>query len=386
MIPLAIPNLGGKERAYLEECIDTGFVSSVGPFVDRFEKDMAALSGARFCVSTSSGTTALHLALVGVGVGRDDLVVLPTYTFIASANAISHCGATPWLFDVARESLTLDVDLLERALARETERRDGAVIHRVSGRRVAAIMPVFTMGLPPDMDRLVPLAAEYGLPIIGDGAAALGALHRGRKIGACGAQAVGISFNGNKTFTTGSGGAIVTDDEALGRKLKHLCTTARQGDRYHHDIVGFNYRMSNVEAALGCAQLERADDFLAVKRRVAARYNAFAAADPRVEPFPEPDYARHCWWFSGVILRPGVDPATVLRALRDNGVGARPFWEPMHDQPPYAAAPRTPTPVADDIAPRVVILPSSTNITDAELDRVETALAAALDAAQPGGR
>lgn len=386
MIPLAIPNLGGNERAYLNQCIDEGFVSSVGEFVNRFERDVAALAGAQYGVATSSGTTALHLALVGVGVGRDDLVVLPTYTFIASANAISHCGATPWLFDVARDTLTLDIELLARTLERETEKRDGAVFHRGSGRRVAAIMPVFTMGLPPDMDRLVPLADHYGLPIVGDGAAALGALHRGRKIGACGARAVGISFNGNKTFTTGSGGAIVTGDAELAAKLKHLCETARQGDRYRHDVVGFNYRMSNVEAALGCAQLERANEFLAVKRKVAARYNAFAAADRRVEAFPEPDYAQHCWWFSGVILRPGVDPAVVLRTLRENGVGARPFWEPMHDQPPYVAAPRTPAPVADDIAPRVVILPSSTHITDAELDRVETALAAALDAAQPGGR
>lgn len=378
MIPLAIPNLDGNERRYLNECVDTGFVSSVGAFVDRFERDVASLAGSAHAIATSSGTTALHLALVGAGVGRDDLVILPTYTFIASANAISHCGASPWLIDVVEDGWTLDPDLVSAALAQETERRGDALMHRATGRRVSAIMPVFTMGVAPDMDRFAELARNYGLKLIADGAAALGSRYKGRELGASGALATGVSFNGNKTFTTGSGGAILTNDDALAVRLKHLCTTARLPGGYMHDQVGFNYRMSNIEAAVGCAQLERAEAFLAAKKRAAERYRRFALADGKLGAFPEPAYAQHCWWFSGVLLEPGLDATKVQEALRAGGVDSRPFWTPMHHQPPYRDCPRRLSGVADAIAPRMIVLPSSTDITDAQLDTVEGALAAAL--------
>jgi hypothetical protein len=201
MIPLAIPNLAGNEAKYLQECVETNFVSSIGPFVIRFEEMVATAAGARFAVATSAGTTGLHAALAAVGVTRDDLVILPSFTFIASANAIAHCGAMPWLFDVDAGSWTLDGEAVARALAGETERRDGRLVHKGSGRRVAAMMPVFTLGMPADMDRLTALAREYRLPLVVDAAPALGARYKGRAVGALGADLTVFSFNGNKTVT-----------------------------------------------------------------------------------------------------------------------------------------------------------------------------------------
>ena len=227
MIPLAVPNLGGNEARYLQECVETNFVSSVGPFVDRFEAMVAEASGASHAVATSSGTTGLHAALTALGVGRDDLVVLPSFTFIASANAISHCGATPWLLDVCGDSWTLDVAQLARVLETQAERRDGDLVHRESGRRVAALMPVYTLGLPAEMEPLVRVAMRHGLPVVADAAAALGARYRGRAVGALGADLSVFSFNGNKTVTAGGGGVVVGEDEALCARVRHLTTTAR---------------------------------------------------------------------------------------------------------------------------------------------------------------
>ena len=291
MIPLAIPNLSGNESRYLQECIDTAFVSSVGPFVDRFEHAVAKAAGAAHAVATASGTSGLHAALVAVGVGRDDLVVLPSWTFIASANAIHQCGATPWLFDVSAESWTLDPDQLAQAIDGETERRDGCVLHRPTGRRVAAIMPVHTLGLPADMDPIAKTAADTGLPIVADAAAALGARYRGAPIGLANADLSVFSFNGNKTATSGGGGAVTGADERLCAQLRHLTTTARCSADYRHDVAGFNYRMTNLQAAVGVAQLERIDALVAAKRRIARLYDAELAGLDGVSPFPQPGWA-----------------------------------------------------------------------------------------------
>ncbi|MDX2158265.1 MAG: aminotransferase class I/II-fold pyridoxal phosphate-dependent enzyme [Hyphomicrobiaceae bacterium] len=379
MIPIAVPNLSGREREYLNQCIDTEFVSSVGPFVDRFEKMAGELSGGVHAIATSSGTTALHAALVGAGVEPGDLVVLPTYTFIASANAINQCGATPWLVDVSAESWTLDADLVAAAFREEVERIDGAARHLPTGRRIGAIMPVYTMGTPADMDAIASVAETYGIPVVADGAAAMGATYKGRPLGRMGAIATGVSFNGNKTFTCGSGGVILTPDATLARKLKHLTTTAREPGRYRHDVAGFNYRMSNLEAAVGCAQLEQFESFLARKRKIADRYSRIASRnDIPARAFPSPDWARHSWWFSGLVLDQGIDTSAVIDVLRKAGIGALPFWEPMHLQPPYADAPRYLNGVSEDLAPRVLVLPNSTSLSDADLDKVEAAVVAAL--------
>ena len=369
MIPLAIPNLSGNEARYLAECVESNFVSSVGPFVERFETLVAESSGAPNAVATCSGTTGLHVALVALGVGRDDLVILPSLTFIASANAIAHCGAAPWLIDVCEASWTLDPKLVERALEKETERRGDAIIHRESGRRVAAIMPVYTLGMPADMDPIIATARRYQLPVVADAAAALGAEYRGRRIADLGADLSVFSFNGNKTVTAGGGGAVAGDDVQLCQRVKHLSTTARAGEDYDHDAIGFNYRMTNIQAAVGCAQLERLDDLVAAKRRIAEVYNDALAALPGVRAFPAPSWARSACWFSGVLLERS-EAADAVSAMRELGIGCRPFWKPIHLQRPYADAPHGGVGVCEEIYRKILTLPCSTNLTSEEQEEV----------------
>lgn len=368
-IPLCVPDLSGREAEYLRQCIESTLVSSVGPFVGRFESMVAAAAGAPAAAATSSGTAGLHVALVAMGVRRDDLVILPTYTFIASANAISHAGATPWLLDIDPSSWTLAPELLRRQLERETRREGAQLVHIATGRRVAAVMPVHTLGMPADMDGLVAIAREFGLVVVADAAAALGVRYRDVAIGAAGADLSVFSFNGNKTVTTGGGGAVV-GAAAVVERVRHLSTTARCGAEYDHDAVGFNYRMTNIEAAVGCAQLERLDTLLAAKRSIDRRYRVELHHLPSMEFFPQPDWGESACWFSGVVA-PDAGAAKALRArLNEARIDARPFWKPMHHQAPFRAAPAAPTPVADALWARVVTLPCSSNLTESQQTRV----------------
>lgn len=372
MIPLAIPNLGGREADYLQECVSSTFVSSIGPFVDRFEQEVANAAGTDRAICTTNGTCGLHLALTAVGVERDDLVILPSYTFIASANAVSHCGAMPWLIDVSADSWNLDPERLKTALTRDCEMRSGDCIHQPTGRRVRAIMPVHGLGHPADMDPIVAVSRDYGLKIVADGAAALGARYKDRPIGALGADLTVFSFNGNKTITTGGGGAVVGDGETLIQHARHLSTTARNGPGYDHDEVGFNYRMTNLEAAVGCAQIERLDEFVTRKRQIRRRYDEAFAGLSGVGRFPDTDWAETVDWLSGVRLSSQhvPDRAGIREELRRRGVDARPFWKPIHLQKPYQTAPRDAVDVADSLWDEVLPLPCSTGLSDAEQDTV----------------
>ena len=371
MIPLAVPDLSGNEARYLQDCIASTYVSSIGPFVDRFESMISEAAGTGAAVATSSGTAGLHVALVAVGVQHNDLVILPSFTFIASANAIAQCGAEPWLFDVTAESWTLDPDLLRARLETET-RAEGAGgigrIHIPSGKRVAAIMPVHTLGLPADMDAIADIARSFGIPTVADAAPAIGATYKGRPMGQCGANLSVFSFNGNKTVTSGGGGAVIGDDGEALALVRHLSSTARTGTGYDHDRAGFNYRMTNLQAAVGCAQMERLDDLVAAKRRIRRAYEDAFAHLSEAENFPSPDWAESACWFSGVTWHSDAD---ALRAkLREAGVDAKPFWKPVHLQKPYAASPRTELDVTEDIWRRIVILPCSSNLTDGDLAHV----------------
>lgn len=367
MIPLAIPNMCGNEAKYLQECVDTNFVSTAGPFVPRFEEMVAKLTGAEFGVATSSGTTGLQLALLAVGVGRDDLVILPSWTFIASANAIAHCGALPWLFDVAQDSWTLDIDLIATSLDADAEKRDGDVYHKPTGKRIAAIMPVFTLGMPADMKRLIPLAQKWGLPVVADAAAALGAKIEEKEIGELGADLTVISFNGNKTLTCGGGGAVVGNNQELCDRVKHLSTTARVGMDYDHDAVGFNYRMTNVSAAIGCAQLENAEILIAAKQKIAKRYNDEFGELSGLSLFPEPEWAKSAHWFSGIqIVAPYISVIDLVNTLQEQGIGTRNFWKPMHHQAPFKDVPVSSMDVTEALWPRILTLPCSTNLTSSE--------------------
>lgn len=373
MIPLAAPDLSGNEARYLQDCITSTYVSSVGPFVDQFESMVAAAAGSEAAVATCSGTAGLHVALVAVGVRRDDLVVLPSFTFIASANAIAQCGAEPWLFDVAAESWTLDPILLRTRLETETRSEGGERIHRSSGKRIAAIMPVHTLGLPADMAPIVEIARDMGIPIVADAAPAIGATYKSQPLGQFGADLSVLSFNGNKTVTSGGGGAVIGDDGKAMHLVRHLSSTARTGADYDHDLAGFNYRMTNLQAAVGCAQMERLDELVAAKRRIRRAYEDAFSHVSDAESFPSPDWAESSCWFSGVAWR--SDPDALRAELSDAGVNARPFWKPVHLQKPYAASHRTGQDVTEDIWRRIVILPCSSNLADDDLARVINCIA-----------
>ncbi len=370
MIPLAVPNLAGNERAYLNQCIDSTFVSSVGPFVNRFEGMVGHAAGCDYAVATSAGTTGLHAALVAVGVKPGDLVIIPSLSFIATANAVAHTHAQPWILDIDRESWTLCPTKLDRALQEETVRDgEGIVRHKSTGQRVAGIVPVYTLGLPADMDPIIKLAREFGLAVVADGAAALGARYKGRSLGQLGANLTMFSFNGNKTVTAGGGGAVCGNDESLLALVRHLTTTGRVGADYDHDMVAFNYRMTNIQAAVGCAQMELLPRFLARKRAISAFYADAFSALPGLSPFPAPNFTESACWFSGFLLQDS-NASTLRTRLRLQGVDARPFWKPLHLQKPFAGCLRGDMSVSENVWQRIITLPCSTGISDDELAKV----------------
>jgi len=378
-IPLAVPSLGGNASRYVQQCLDDNQVSSVGPFVERFERAFAEAVGARHAVACASGTAALHVALrlTGAGPGRD--VAVPAFTFIASANAVSYTGARAWLVDSEPHSWNLDAARLHDAVCARAAR--GAALP-------VAIQPVHVLGVPADLEPLLDLRARYGIPLVEDAAEALGASWTagplaGRQVGTVG-DAGCFSFNGNKVITTGGGGMVVTDDAELARRARHLTTQAKlPGPGYHHDEVGYNYRLPNLAAALGLAQLERLPELLAAKRRIAARYDAALAGLPLTRS-PRPRGTEPSAWLYSVLLRHGADPGEVVAALAGRGVTARRVWPPLFRQAPYAEAPRLGGQVADELFARGLSLPSSADLDPADQDRVIAALSALLSPVRAG--
>lgn len=372
MIPLAVPDLTGNERTYLNDCIDTNFVSSVGAYVDRLEKMTADICRSKYAVAVSSGTTGLHLALHGYGVCPGELVIIPSFTFIATANAVRHCGAKPWVTDISPDSWTMDAAQLERELFVKTKRIGSELIHVQSGQRIAAIVPVYTLGNIPDMKRIMKIAGTYRLPVIADAAAAVGAKYRGREIGEISDCAV-LSFNGNKTVTAGGGGAIAGNDEAMMCRLRHLSTTARVNAEYDFDMVGYNYRMTNLQAAVGCAQLERVEKLVEKKRYIRRKYRELLDEVSGISFFPEAEDNTSSCWFSGIVIQNGN--LNCLREicvrLKNRGIEARTFWKPVHLQKPYSDIVRADSlDVTESIWDKILTLPCSVNITDEEIYEV----------------
>lgn len=362
-VPLCEPCLTGRERDYLAECLDANFVSSVGPFVDRFEAAFARYVGTRFAVATCNGTAAIHVALRLAGVGPGDEVLVSTLTFIASVNPIAYLGATPVFVDSESATWNLDPHLL----ADEVNRRARL------GRTPKAILPVHLYGRPADLAPILAVAAEHGIPVIEDAAESLGATYHGRQAGSFG-QTGCFSFNGNKVITCGGGGMVVTDDEALASRAKHLTTQAKlPGAEYRHDDVGYNYRLTNVQAALGLAQLEQLDEFLAHKRLIANRYDRALANVPGVVVPNDSAVCRSSHWMYAVLIRPdatGMDRDGVLRALDREGIQARPVWTPIHEMPMYAECARAGGAVAEEISRLGLCLPSSVSLTESDQQRV----------------
>ncbi|MBI3565965.1 MAG: LegC family aminotransferase [Elusimicrobia bacterium] len=370
------PVFAGNEWAYVKECLDTGWVSSAGRFVDRFEAELARLSGTKHAVAVVNGTAALDLALKLVGVKAGDEVLVPSLTFIATVNAVAYQGATPLFLDVEEATFGLDPDALGAYLARETEVRGGACVRRASGRRIAACVPMHALGHPVRLEPLLAACAARGIPVVEDAAESLGSSYRGRPLGGFGRVGT-LSFNGNKIATTGGGGALVTDDPALARLAKHLSTTAKSdADAFWHDEVGYNYRLPNINAALGCAQIEQLDGFVARKRAIAAVYREELAGSA-LRTVWEPEGARSNFWLNTVLTPSPEAQVRVLAALKERGFGARPLWAPAHRQPMFAAHPRAELPVTDRLWRTAVNLPSSANLADDEVREVARAAAAA---------
>lgn len=379
-IPLAVPNLTGNERAYLNECIDTTYVSSVGPFVERLECDAAEVTGAAGAVATSAGTTALHTALLVCGVRPGDLVIVPSFTFIASANAVRHAGAYPWLMDISPETWCIDPGQVRCELESGCVMRNGQTFHVATGRRVSSIMPVYTLGNMPDMDGLRQIADEWNLRIVADAACAIGMTYEGGGLARL-ADLSCISLNGNKTVTAGGGGLIVGMDKALLGEAHHLTTTARVWPDYDFDRVGYNYRLTNLQAAVAVAQIERLDAFVSRKREVHKVYAEAFKDIPAVSPFPVSSPGESTCWFSGIVLDDEVSARSLVQQLNDEGVGARTFWKPVHLQSPYAACLRSKSLLTTEgLWGRIVTLPCSTGITDEELARVIETVRSALHA------
>ncbi len=365
--PIALhePRFGGREIEYVTECIRTGWVSSAGAFVDRFEEEIARYTGARHAVLTVNGTAALHIALLMAGVRPDDEVIVPALTFVATANAVRYCAAVPHFADSDERTLGIDPGKLAAHLAQTTEIRGGTCINRETGRRIAAVVPMHTFGHPVDMDPLLETCRGYGIPVVEDAAESLGARYAGRHTGTLGLLGV-VSFNGNKVITTGGGGAVLTGDAEIARATRHATTTAKllHPWEFRHDQVGYNYRMPNLNAALGCAQLEQLPVFLEAKRALAARYAGAFSRVAGVRFFTEAPGVTSSHWLNAIILDPEHAEARdrIIAALHEERIQVRPAWTPMPRLPMYQGCPAMDLATAESLFARVINLPSSAHL------------------------
>ena len=373
MIALHEPCLRGNEGRYLQECVATNFVSSVGPFVTRFEEQFAAYVGSRFAVATSSGTAALHTGLRLLGVGPGDTVLVSTLTFVASVNPIVYQFGIPVFVDAEPETWNLDPTLVVEDVEWRVRR----------GRPPKVILPVHVLGRPANLRPILDVAARHRIPVLEDAAESLGATIDGRHVGTLGDIGC-FSFNGNKTLTSGGGGMLVTDDEALARRARHLTTQARvPGEAYFHDEIGYNYRMTNLQAAVGLAQLEQLPGFLARKKEIAARYAADLADVPGITLPHELPWGEASWWLYAILIDPaiaGSDWKHVLRVLADGGIQSRPLWVPIHMMEIYRGHERLGGHKAEWLFERGLCLPSSAGLLPTDQERVIRALRKALNA------
>jgi aminotransferase in exopolysaccharide biosynthesis len=365
--PVALhePHFAGNEWAYLKECLDSTYVSSVGKFVDRFEADLAAYTGAKHAVAVVNGTAALHVALCLAGVQPGDEVLIPALTFVATANAVTYCSAIPHFVDSEERTLGLDPQALREYLHDITEVRSGQCLNRSTGRVIRVLVPMHTFGHPVDIEGVLAVARDFHLALVEDAAESLGSTVHGRHTGTFGLMGT-LSFNGNKTITTGGGGAILLNAPELARRAKHLTTTAKVPHRwdYVHDEIGYNYRLPNLNAALGCAQLEQLSGLLDAKRRLFERYQAAFAGMPLARIIAEPEGCHSNYWLQTLLLDKSAagQRDAILAATNDAGLMARPTWTLMHRLMPYRECPKMELPVAESLDGRLINLPSSAHL------------------------
>ncbi|MGW9684596.1 LegC family aminotransferase [Flagellimonas sp. 2504JD1-5] len=329
-IPLHAPTFRGNEKVYLNECVDSTFVSSVGKFVDRFEEEIVAFTGAKYAVAMVNGTAALHIALKLAGVTENDEVITQPLTFIATCNAISYLGAKPVFVDVDRETMGLSPDKLEDFLKTNTEIVRGHCVNVRSKRKIKAIVPMHTFGHPADLEELTAICERYNIILVEDSAESLGSYYRDKHTGTFGKVGV-LSFNGNKTITTGGGGMLITNDGNIAKIAKHITTTAKKPHpyEYEHDMIGYNYRLPNLNSALGCAQMESLPEFLEKKRRLAKKYEAFFA-NTDIDFVSEREGCIANYWLNAVILKSHDERNSFLKEMNSSGVMTRPIWMLMN--------------------------------------------------------
>jgi perosamine synthetase len=367
-IPLHEPEFRGNEWAYVKDCLDTGWVSSVGAYVDRIERDLAAITQSNHAIACVNGTAALHICYLLAGVTRGDEVLVPALTFVATVNPLAYLGATPHFVESCPQTLAVDPEALDAHLGEIAEIREGQCFNRTTGARIAALVVTHIFGHAADLDALAEVARKWHIALIEDAAEGLGTRYKGQHVGNHGLLSA-VSFNGNKIITTGGGGAVLTNDAELARRAKHLTTTAKVPHPWNfvHDEVGFNYRMPNINAALGCAQLEQLPDMLVRKRALAERYKQAFARMNDVEFVGNPADSDSNVWLNAIALR-GLDldaRDVILKQLNDANYMSRPIWTLMHRLPMYADCPRAALPQAERLEREIINLPSSANLADA---------------------
>ena len=368
MLLLSGPNMCGNEWKYVKDCLDTGWVSSVGSYVDQFEKMSAEFAGTKYAVATSSGTTALHICLIMMGINENDYVITPNITFIATCNAIKYTGANPIFIDTDENNWQMDLDLLEEFLTNETKQINNVCHYKKDGKRIPAIMPVHVLGNMCDIDRLMTLAKKHNLVVIEDSTEALGSYYKGKHAGSFGLMGT-FSYNGNKIITTGGGGMIVTDDGALAKRAKHLTTQAKSDPfEYKHDEIGYNYRLVNVAAAMGVAQMELLPSFIKRKKEIISFYKNALTGVGDISFQQVSDDVTPNWWLPTIKTNRQRD---VLKILNDNKMQSRPFWVPMNQLPMFTGnIYYNKNDRSDFVYRNCLSIPCSTNITDEELEAV----------------
>ena len=362
-VPLHAPCFIGNEKKYLAECVDTTFVSSVGQFVDRFEEKMAQYTGAARAVTCVNGTNALHLALLLVGVARGDEVLTQALTFIATCNAIRYIDAHPVFLDVDQSTMGLSPDAMRDWLFRNAEMKDSQCFNKNTQRRIKACGPMHTFGYPARIDEIAAVCEEYHIELVEDAAESLGSLYKGQHTGLFGRVGV-ISFNGNKTITTGGGGMLLLNNEELGAQAKHLTTQAKVPHRWEfiHDRVGYNYRMPNINAALGCAQLEHLEEFVLNKRETAEKYHAFFATIDDMDYFLEPENCRSNYWLNTILLKDRQAQQDFLQYTNAHGIMTRPAWPLMNRLEMFKGCETDGLKHTQWLEERIVNIPSSVNL------------------------
>ena len=364
-IALHEPSFNGNEWTYVKECLDTGWVSSVGKFVDRFEEELAAYTGVKRAIAVVNGTAALHVCLILVGVKPGDEVLVPALTFVATANAVSYCGAVPHFIDSEERTLGVDPHKLEAYLKNIAEVRTDGCYNRLTSRCIRAAVPMHTFGHPVDLDPMLEVCKNFKIELIEDAAESLGSFYKGRHTGQWGRLSA-LSFNGNKTITTGGGGAILTNDEMLGCLAKRITTTAKVPHRwkFDHDMIGYNYRLPNINAALGCAQLEQLPGFLAAKLSLANRYRQAFADIPGISFISEPANSQSNYWLNSLLLHEECTGKrdALLEATNGTGIMTRPAWTLMHKLPMFTNYPKMDLSIAESLERCLINIPSSATL------------------------